>query len=154
MLLDGQQRGKLLGYAQSRFGIALEDAEDLLQDTALKLLRQRRYVETSPHGFVFAVFQARCRRFQWTHRRRSEVFAEVTKQSEAIPHPVGPERIDRRLALRQALCGISSSCRRLLSAYYVEGQSLREAAESMAVAYSGVWKTINRCLRRLRECLN
>ncbi len=154
LLLDTQRRGKLVAYARSHFGIALEDAEDLLQDTALELLRQRGYVGSSPHGFVFAVFRARCGRFFRTHLRRDEIFAKAADECEAIPHPAGPERMDQRLALRQALCGISSSCRRLLSAYYVEGQSLREAAERMTVAYSGVWKTINRCLRRLRECLN
>jgi len=60
----------------------------------------------------------------------------------------------RQVALRQALGEISTSCRRLLAAYYVEGQSLREAAEIFTLTYTNVSKTINRCLRRLRQCMN
>ena len=37
---------------------------------------------------------------------------------------------------------LSASCRRILSAYYVEGQSLREAAKPMSLAYSSVAKTL------------
>ncbi len=152
VLLDPQQRNKLLLYAGSRFGIGNEDAQDLLQDTALGLLRQRTYVE-SPTGYVFAAFRVRCCRFVEAHRVRGEVFAEEAGLSET-PHSAGPEKMERQVALRQALEEISLSCRRLLAAYYIEGRSLRETAEAMTLAYSGVSRTINRCLRRLRECLN
>lgn len=152
VLLDREQRTKLFSYAQSQFGIGAEDAKDLLQETALELLRQRSLVR-SPNGFVFRVFRARCCRFFRTHQAHAEIFASGSRLSETVPHPFGLERIDRQVALRQAFGKISAPCRKLLLAYYVEGQSLREAAQEMALAYSGVWKTINRCLRVLRECL-
>ncbi|MGH9317873.1 MAG: RNA polymerase sigma factor [Thermoanaerobaculia bacterium] len=153
VLLDAPQRQKLLGYARSRFGITVDDAEDILQDTALELLRQRDYVR-SPNGFLFAVFRARCVRFVETRRARREIFAGAYNLFEAVPHHAGPEMVDRGVALRQALGEISSTCRRLLSAYYVEGQSLRETAQDTTLTLWGVHKTINRCLRKLRECLN
>ena len=56
-------------------------------------------------------------------------------------------------AFGQALEEISAGCRKLLFAYYFEGKSLREAADATARAYSGVWKTIDRCLKKLRQCL-
>ena len=152
ILLEAPQRQKLLGYARSRFGITSDDAEDILQDTALELLRQRDYVQ-SPNGFLFAVFRLRCVRFVEMQRARREIFAG-TYLLEAVPHHVGPEKVDRGVALRQALGEISSTCRRVLSAYYVQGQSLRETAQDTALTLSGVHKTINRCLRKLRECLN
>lgn len=39
ILLDEGRRRKLCAYAGSRFGIAADDTEDLLQDTAAELLR-------------------------------------------------------------------------------------------------------------------
>lgn len=153
VLLDAPQRQKLLGYARSRFRITADDAEDIFQDTALALLRHRDYVH-SPNGFLFAVFRARCVRFVEMQRARREIFAGTDYLFEAVPHHAGPEKVYRGVALRQALGEISSTCRRLLSAYYVQGQSLRETAEDTALTLSGVHKTINRCLRKLRECLN
>jgi RNA polymerase sigma factor (sigma-70 family) len=152
VLLDRQQRSRLIKYAAARFGIESADAEDLLQDTALALLRQRGYVQDGD-AFAFTVFRARCARFAEVRRRRRETFSPMTDGAETFPHPVGPERIDRRVALQEALVEISSSCRRLLSAYYVEGQSLLETAQTLGLASSGVTRTINRCLKRLRACL-
>ncbi len=150
-LLDSAQRGKLFEFARGRFGIASQDAEDLIQDTALELLRHSAVVQ-SPEGLVFTVFRARCVRFVSSHRKRAEVahedFCDDARQGE------NPARIETRIALREALGEISSACRRILSAYYIEGQSLNESAHSMAVASSGVFKIINRCLKRLRACLN
>lgn len=153
VLLDPGRRSRLIGFAASRFGIERTDAEDLLQEMALELLRQRGYVR-HPDGFVFAAFRARCARFMETRRRRLERLRSRMPQDEAIPDPRGPERMDRDVALREALNGISSSCRRLLCAYYIEGQSLNETAEGLTLSYSVVSRRISRCLERLRACLN
>ena len=61
VLLDPQERHKLVGFAHNRYGISSQEAEDLLQDTALELLRQRQYVQ-KPRAYVYAVFRARCSR--------------------------------------------------------------------------------------------
>jgi RNA polymerase sigma factor (sigma-70 family) len=152
VLADPGQRSRLLAYARDRFGIGSDDAQDLLQDTALELLRQQSHIE-SPQGFVFALFRSRCWRFVERRRRGLEVFVARPQACEASPAPGGAGELDRRLALREALNGISSSCRRLLAAYYVEGQTLTETARVMELASSGVFKTINRCLQRLRRCI-
>jgi RNA polymerase sigma factor (sigma-70 family) len=153
VLLDPSQRGKLLAYARSRFGIGAEDAEDLLQDTLLELLLQRAQVR-SPEGFVFTLFRLGCGRHVAASRASRQVFTPAAGASEPTPSTAVTEATDRRVTLRQALGGISSNCRRLLCAFYVEGRSLRETAATLALAQSGVSKTINRCLRRLRACLN
>jgi RNA polymerase sigma factor (sigma-70 family) len=153
VLLDPEERSRLIGYARVRFGINRDSAEDLLQDTALDLLRQRSLVR-SPKGFVFTVFHARCSRFL----RRDVADRRLFTPSEPETAPSAPasgtcETIDSRLALQEALEEISPGCRKLLFAYYFEGKSLREAADATARAYSGVWKTIDRCLKKLRQCL-
>lgn len=152
VLLDHTERGRLLAYAGSRFGIGPEDAEDLLQDTAVELLRQRNYVQ-SPRGFVFMVFRNLCTHFLDGHRIRGEVLGSGNDLCESLDHPGVAEAIHRQLALRQALETISSSCRRLIAAHYIEGESLKEAAERLTLTCANISKTINRCLRRLRQCL-
>lgn len=153
VLLDADRRAGLIAYARSRFGIGREEAEDLLQDTALEVLRHRGLVR-SPDGFVFTIFAMRCRRYLAARYAQRELFASASPEVvREPPSESQPPSGELRLALREAFSGISIPCRRLLQAYYVEGHSLREAATRMALAYSGVWKTIHRCLRKLRRCL-
>jgi len=153
VLADPAQRSRLVAYARSRFGIDTDAAEDLLQETALEVLRQRSLV-SRPRGFIFTVFHARCCRFLRNQQARYRVFdrGDFVTVEEA-PSAEASETIDSRLTVEQALEEISAGCRKLLLAYYVEGQSLREAANVTALAYSGVWKTITRCLQKLRRCL-
>jgi len=149
--LDETQRRRLFAYAGGRFGIGREDAEDLLQDTLLELLRCRGSVR-SPDGFVFAVFRARCARFR-TVQKSSPGSASLASEDRFAGTSQTAEGLVGQVALREALGEVSSACRRLLRAYYVEGQSLREAARSVSLAYSSVAKIISRCLKRLRRCL-
>ncbi len=151
VLQDPAQRSRLLAYARVRFGIAADDSEDLLQETALDALRQRSLVR-SPRGFVFTVFHARCCRWVRVQQARRRLFT-AGPEAPGQTRPAAPEEIDLRLTIQRALDELSAACRKLLLAYYVEGQSLREAASAMTLAYSGVWKTINRCLKKLRQCL-
>jgi len=149
VLLDAHRRGRLLGYARVRFGIGAADAEDVLQDTALGLLRQRGYVERA-EGFVFAAFRARCLRFLENSRVHAARFSGG--EDGDVPAASNTER-DRAIALREALTVISSGCRRLLAAHYVEGLTLSEAAAQFSAPYAAVSKRISRCLKRLRACL-
>ncbi|HEV8611335.1 MAG TPA: sigma-70 family RNA polymerase sigma factor [Thermoanaerobaculia bacterium] len=153
VLLDRGQRSRLVAYARARFGLDSDAAEDLLQETAIELLRLRTLVR-SPRGFVFTVFHARCCRYlrhmQAERRMFSDGKCAVADDTGGV---ADPEELDSRLLVQRGLEEISASCRKLLHAYYVEGRSLRESADAMALAYSGVWKTINRCLKKLRACL-
>jgi RNA polymerase sigma factor (sigma-70 family) len=151
LVLDGEQRSRLVTYARSRFGIEADDAQDLLQETALELLRHRTIVR-SPHGFTFKVFHARCCRFLQARQANRRVFSGAREPAEIACDASAPERAHKKLELREVLETVSSSCRKILLAHYVEGRSLRETAQAMPLPYSGVWNTISRCLRRLRAC--
>jgi len=152
VLLDGEQRSRLVAYARSRFGIESDDAQDLLQETALELLRQRTAVR-SPHGFTFKVFHLQCCRFLQARQTHRKVFAAAKEPPETACDATALETAHRRIELRELLKTISSSCRRILLTYYVEGRSLQETAQAIPLPFSGVWNTINGCLRRLRACL-
>jgi len=150
VLLDPQERKKLVGFARARYGIREEDAEDLLQETALELLRQRHYVR-SPQAYLFTVFKHRCVRFFRSRKQQASV--ELDEQMPDPTSVAGGEKRERHLAVRQALCRISSTCRKLLSSFYVEGKSLKETSQESTYAFSGLGNTINRCLQRLRACM-
>ena len=153
VLLDREQRSRLVAYARARFGLDPDTTEDLLQETAVELLRLRTLVR-SPRGFVFTVFHARCCRYLRQMQAERRIFSEGKRAvAEEICEVADPEELDSRLFVQRGLEEVSASCRKLLLAYYVEGRSLRESAAEMALAYSGVWKTINRCLKKLRACL-
>jgi RNA polymerase sigma factor (sigma-70 family) len=153
VFMDPASRSRLLGYAMSRFGIPADDAEDLLQETALELLRQRVQVRR-PAGFVFSVFHVRCCRYVEIQRARGRVMDRAPCPADAPSAGSATDRLEHQVAVRQAMRTISVPCRKILRAYYVEGLSLQETGRAIALAYSGVWKTINRCLRRLRQCLH
>jgi RNA polymerase sigma factor (sigma-70 family) len=138
--------------AHTRFGIDQDDAQDLLQETALELLRQRTVVR-SPGGFIFRVFHRRCCRFIRLRQADRRVFVPDAEPMATACDTALLEAADRQLTLRRVLETISSSCRRILLAYYVEGRTLKETAQAIPLPYPGVWNTISRCLRRLRACL-
>lgn len=142
LAVDSRQHRRLRAYALKRFGIPAEDAEDLLQETMLELLRAGSVLR--PQGFVFRLFHTRCCRY----------VERCVRQRTPLPPPAAsPLPVELDLALRQGFSELTASCRGLLTAYYIEGQSLKSTASRMALAHSGVWKLINRCLKRLRSCL-
>jgi RNA polymerase sigma factor (sigma-70 family) len=119
----------------------------VLQETAVQLLAQRQRVR-NPKAYLYTVFRIRCRRYLGSSLRYSD-------SGEPFDIPAGDPETDsgRSIALREGLVRISSACRKLLAAHYMEGCSLRETAERMTLAYSGITKAISRCLKRLRACL-
>jgi RNA polymerase sigma factor, sigma-70 family len=151
LLLDSNERCRLLRFAQSRYGIPWDVAEDVLQDTAVQLLKQQRSVR-KPRSYLCAVFRIRCRTY-FSSRPVNLGTLPISDDSLDTLAESPEDDLDQRIALHQALTYISSACRRLLAARYMEGQSLRQAAQRMTLAYSGITKTLARCLKRLRACL-
>lgn len=152
LMADPARRHRLCAYARVRFGIDEEDAEDVLQDTAMDVMRASGPI-LRPDGFVFQVFHAKCCRHLRRRTARPAVVALADTRATVVlqaPEAPGSEEV---LALRQGLARISSRCRMLLRAYYMEGKSLRETADEMSVTGKSVWNLINRCLLRLRQCL-
>jgi RNA polymerase sigma factor, sigma-70 family len=151
LLLDLEERRKLLLMAQARYGISKDQAEDLLQDVAVDLLRQRQVVRR-PHAYLRAVLRFRCSHYVRAQRSHGEI--EPVREDILETGTGTPEvDLDQQVFLRQALHLISPTCRKVLKARYFEGQSLKASAARITLAYSGITKTISRCLKRLRACL-
>ena len=150
LLTDGEHRTRFVAYARVRFGIGPEDAEDLIQETVLELIRVEKLVH-SPAGLAFQIFHRHCcRHLTRSRRARHTPLNEQSPEMETVPEV---ERTDSLVLLRQGFERISVSCRQLLTAYYLEGKSLKETADEMSLASCGVWTLVNRCIQKLRVCL-
>ncbi len=154
ILTDPDRRRRLLKLAWARYQIASGDAEEILQETALQVLCYRSYIR-NPDAFVLAVFKACCARFIAGVVTARQLVADLPAavDVDSFPDPFESDDFQRRMALREAIWTVSSACRRFLSAYYIEGEDLREVARRLSLAYSSASKTLSRCLKKLRECL-
>ena len=150
LLSDPVTRTKLKAFAYSCYGIAVDDAEDLLQETALELLHHESHVR-KPEGYVFTVFKSKCGR----HVAKLALARRLFSADEVSERPGndGSAEIERFLALRQGFGEVTVQCRRLLSAYILEGRSLKETADACSLSPASIFKLVSRCLRKLRRCL-
>ncbi len=151
LFLDRGECERLAWLALRRFGIRRDDAEELLAETYLELSASDALVR-SPKGFASHVFYTRCCRWLEREGRRRE---EATGLDPGAGRPNGHVAvdIDWSLALKEAFERLTPLCRRLLVGYYVEGLSLKETAETTGHSSKQVWKRLDGCLRRLKQCL-
>ena len=104
----------------------------------------------SPRGFAFAAFRRSCKKFLFRLHNSTDLAPLAEADLEAVS---SSEQLDLSLALRQGLAAVSRSCRKILTAHYIRGETLRETSISTAFAYSSLGNLVGRCLRRLRACL-
>jgi RNA polymerase sigma factor (sigma-70 family) len=151
LLRDREQVEKLIGMAYRRFGIRRADAEEVLAETLLELSASHALVE-NPGAFAFRIFYVRCCR--WLEREgRSRVETAGLDPSAGRGTARSAPGVEWTLALKQGFARLSPVCRRLLTGYYVEGLSLKETAETTGHSSKQVWKRLDECLRRLKQCL-
>jgi RNA polymerase sigma factor (sigma-70 family) len=149
LVLDQKLVRKLVALARTRFGIGEDDAEDLVQETALEIVRSPSLI-ASPEGFAFQVFHNRCSRFLTRKTRRKALIAEP---GFANPTPSVDANLDETAIVRAGFAQISPTCRTLLRSYYVEGASLKETAARTGHSSKQVWKRLSACLKKLKEAI-
>lgn len=151
LLLDREQVERLIGMAFKRFGIRREEAEELLAETLLELSGSGAAIKNHK-GFAFHVFYIRC--CKWLERearRRDDPAGLEPGAGRSNGH--GAAEAEWSMALKQAFGRLSPVCRRLLVGYYYEGLTLKEAGEETGHSWKQVWKRLDGCLRRLKQCL-
>jgi DNA-directed RNA polymerase specialized sigma24 family protein len=150
LLLDPREMGRLMRLADLQFGISCDDAQDLLQEAALDIVREKKSIR-NPRGYVTRVFYMQCCQFV---RRAVRRRAHEGRRSEAFD-VAAPAALpaDDLLALEEALGRISPGCRGLLMAHYMEGKGFGEAAAEFGFSEKQAWKRFNACLRKLRLSL-
>jgi RNA polymerase sigma factor (sigma-70 family) len=142
-----------------------EDMLDIMQDVLVDVLRNRERLsefETSDQVFAYCLRLAR----NAVIHKRSREYREVT-ESKRIKHELQRLRnsatdsateihdIDVliRTQLEEAISQLSDDERKLVMAFYFEGQTLTEIAEAQGVSYGIVRARLNRILKRLRRQL-
>jgi len=136
------------------------DCDDLVQDLYVRLVRQANLDERLSLGEA----QTRSYLISMAHnlvrdRHRREVVRERTKSMMAEEEPLAPSPEDvlvsRRdlAAIRKAILGLPSNCRRAFVLSRFENLSYRQIAEEMNISISMVEKHILRALAALRTCV-
>jgi DNA-directed RNA polymerase specialized sigma24 family protein len=148
LLLDPREIGRLMRLAKLQFGIGPDEAQDLLQEAALDIVREKKSIQ-NPRGYVTRVFYMQCCQYV---RRAVRTRAREGRSAFDVAAPAGLH-VDERLALEEALGRISPGCRGLLMAHYMEGKGFGEAAAEFGFSKKQAWKRFNACLRKLRLSL-
>jgi RNA polymerase sigma factor (sigma-70 family) len=149
LVLDRKLVRRLVALARSSFGIDENDAEDLVQETALEIARSPALI-ASPEGYAFQVFYNRCARFLERRTRAAALFVEGVDWDRT---PAAIERLDETVAIRAGFARISPTCRALLTSHYVEGASLKETAARSGHSSKQVWKRLSACLKKLKRVI-
>ena len=123
-----------------------EDAEDVMQETLLKLYRSDKPFESEAHRRFWLVRVAvnECRRAHRWYRRIVPL--------EELPETVAFDRSEERELFRQVMA-LPEKYRLTVYLFYYEGYSAREIASIMGTKESTVQTRLARARERLRQSL-
>ncbi|MGS2722487.1 RNA polymerase sigma factor [Porticoccus sp. GXU_MW_L64] len=135
-----------------KFGVSEEDAEEVVQEAFVRLLRLD---EPDTHSYLRSYLQRIASNIAIDRYRRSqrspEVVANPEDDSHQGIHQLSPERIQQSRQtlneLQKCLAQLSPKCRVAFTQYKIQGKSYSEIAQSMGVSESMVRKYVLQALR-------
>lgn len=134
-----------------RRGVPGSDADDCMQETALRVLRaEQRGATLGGAGFVALLL--RNARVDWLRRRgvRQTVLGGAL---DPDAHPVALPRDERRLDVEAALVRLPEAAREVVLLSTRDGLSYREIAERLGIPEGTVKSRMSRALATLRKDL-
>jgi RNA polymerase sigma factor (sigma-70 family) len=146
MFSNPREVARLFRLAGLQFGIGADDAWDILQETAVNVVRERAGIRY-PRAYVTRVFYTQCCQHLRRVVRTRKLVVEGEFPDTAVPERLAPADL---AALRQALDRISPGCRGLLMAHYMEGKRLGKAARELGFSEKQASKRFSACLKKLR----
>jgi RNA polymerase sigma factor (sigma-70 family) len=134
--------------------IPLQDAEDLLQETFLELLRKWDSVRHKDSWLV-GTLRFKCSNY-WRNRRAApvEAFDLPDLDGMAPPRPPDQERAAILHDLRRLVGGLEDRDRAVLYLRFGLGLSTAEVALRLGYRSSSIGKLTGRCLARLRRLVD
>lgn len=123
----------------ARFRIPAQDAEDVLQDSLLLLVRNRHRLR-DPGAYLLSTLQFRCRMY-WRHRRQDRHVGTTDRVLEQLAPPVRPTdqaAVELRRDLQRQLATLEPGARRLVLLRYALGYTNRETAEQVGLPSDSV----------------
>lgn len=138
-----------LGRMMDTYRIPSKDAENILQQALLALLRQWDLVR-DPENWLLGTLKRHCLMYWRDHRRRlySSVDAEVMERLSE-PAAASQERSDFLSEMDSLIERLPSRCRSLLRLRFRMGFEPSEVARQLGYRASSIGKITNRCLAAL-----
>ena len=123
--------GPRLRTILARYRIPFEDAEDLIQDALLLLVRKGTSLR-NPEAYLCITLQFRCLMY-WRSRGRQRQEAVALDLLEALtdPQPPNQESAALRHDLRRLLAALPDKARQLIRLRYGLGYTAREVAQHL-----------------------
>lgn len=137
----------------ARFRIPAQDAEDLLQDTFLLLLRRQPEGE-NPERWLQGALRNRCLVY-WRERRRRFYQVMDTALLDALARPTQPSQ-EHRVFLGDVMRRVSelpANCQALLALRYRSDYKPVELADRLGYSRNGIYKILERCVAALSKKL-
>ena len=136
-----ESREALTVYFRRRHG-SIQTAEDLLQETFLRLMRQteRCFGAPSPRGYLFGI----------ARHVSADAWRRVNPEIE-LPEPAAPD--ERLAAARETIAGMPALQREILDLRFQHDLSYAEIAEALDIPVGTVRSRLHNALAMLRERL-
>lgn len=137
----------------SRIAGSPQAADDLLQESYLRLLRSGAAFESEAHRRHY-LFRIATNLAHDRHRRREpETLPDSGRHPALVQDPDIAARVAARTDLRRALASMKPRDSAMLWLAYAEGSSHEEIARALGVRAAGVRVLLFRARRRLRKLL-
>jgi RNA polymerase sigma factor (sigma-70 family) len=139
-------RPLLRKIAIRKFGIAVSDADDLVQDVFATYLANPSNVRELHPYLIGAICNA-----SRQHRRRSATspFCE-SNACGATPDDELVDGVVRNVVIASTLSRLGVRCRETLERFYLNGETAGSIAESRDTSAGYIWRLLNYCRNRAR----
>lgn len=153
-LLLGSERD-VLRYIMSMVP-NIEDARDILQDTAIDLWKKVDKYDASlpftPWACRFAAIQVQ--RYRRQHKRWSRFLTDRVADELAVRRESMEDDLDsRREYLTSCLANLPTKQRTILKGYYYDNHSVEEQAQFSGKSAEAIYKTLQRTRHALMDCI-
>ena len=146
----GTHRDHLVRTARTRLGTGAADAEDVVHDVVVRVLRGGRDATdmATPGAYLRRAVGNECVS-RWRRTAKEVVVADLPETAR----PSHDDTVLDRLALTEALTVLTSRQRRVIAVTVLDDRPDSEAADELGISEVTVRTTRSRALTRLRERL-
>jgi RNA polymerase sigma factor (sigma-70 family) len=146
----GAHRGDLVRTARSRLGSGGADAEDVVHDVVVRVLRGRRDAAemATPGAYLRRAVGNECVS-RWRRTSREVIVAELPD----VPRAAADDAVLDKMVLGEAVLTLTPRQRRVIALTVLDDRPDAEVAAELGVSEVTVRTTRSRALTRLREKL-
>lgn len=141
-------RPLLRHVAVRRFGIPLEDADDLVHDVFATYLLRRSEVR-DPRAYLFGAIRNASQ--QYGRREDASPVRPLLDDEEPASGEELAEDVIRNVTIRAALAQLGPVCRETLYRFHVVGEKASAIAESREQKEGYIYRLLNYCRNRARD---